>query len=161
MLPEPPIDYALRMPRYPEARTLVSVGSDYHGREAFLDPEAALAWQAMRNEAKAQGVPLLLISAYRSVAYQEGIIQRKLARGLTLEQILEVNAYPGHSEHHTGRAIDLGAPECFELEESFERTAQFAWLSENAGRFGFHLSFPRGNPVGLCYEPCHWCWRAA
>jgi D-alanyl-D-alanine carboxypeptidase len=148
------------MPRYEEAKVLVPVGIDHHGRKAFLDPGAALAWQTMKDHAGKQNLTLLLISAYRSVAYQEGIIQRKLARGLLLEQILQINAYPGYSEHHTGRAIDLGSPESFNLEENFERTPQFAWLCGNAGRFGFRLSFPRDNPAGLAYEPWHWCWQS-
>ncbi|HEX7917653.1 D-alanyl-D-alanine carboxypeptidase family protein, partial [Rudaea sp.] len=35
----------------------------------------------------------------------------------------------------------------------------FAWLTKNAGTFGFAMSYPRGNPHALAYEPWHWCWR--
>ena len=46
-------------------------------------------------------------------------------------------------------------------EESFEATAAFAWLGEYAGRHGFGLSYPRGNPHGIVYEPWHWRFHAA
>ncbi|MNW15580.1 D-alanyl-D-alanine carboxypeptidase [compost metagenome] len=45
------------------------------------------------------------------------------------------------------------------LEEVFEQTPAFAWLQANADRFGFVLSFPRGNACGYLYEPWHWCYQ--
>jgi D-alanyl-D-alanine carboxypeptidase len=147
-------------PRYAEASDLVPVGLDFHGREARLAPLAAEAWLNMVEAARGEGVSLLLISAFRSIEYQRGIIERKRARGLGWEEILRVSAYPGFSEHHTGCAVDIASPECTRLEEFFERTPEFAWLSANAGRFGFRLSFPRENTEGLAYEPWHWCWKA-
>ena len=44
-------------------------------------------------------------------------------------------------------------------EESFEATDAFAWLTGNAGDFGFQMSYPRDNPHGITYEPWHWCHR--
>ncbi|NND57300.1 MAG: D-alanyl-D-alanine carboxypeptidase family protein, partial [Xanthomonadales bacterium] len=35
----------------------------------------------------------------------------------------------------------------------------FAWLTAHAKQFGFRMSFPRGNPHGVAYEPWHWAWR--
>jgi D-alanyl-D-alanine carboxypeptidase len=67
-------------------------------------------------------------------------------------------ARPGHSEHHTGLAVDLGdesSPEC-DIEPPFEGTGAFHWLCQNAGCFGFELSFPRNNACGVDYEPWHW-----
>jgi len=154
--PEP---YRTAAARYAEATELVSVGLDFHGREARLAPGAAKAWLGMVETAGREGVSLLLISAFRSVEYQAGIITRKRARGLSWEDILRVSAYPGFSEHHTGCAVDIASPECARLEEAFDRTPEFAWLSARAASFGFSLSFPRGNPSGLSYEPWHWCWK--
>ena len=114
----------------------------------------------MQAAAAKEGVTLLPLSAFRSVARQTFIIRRKLANGQRIADILRVNAVPGCSEHHTGHALDLGAPGHTDLEESFARTAEFRWLKEHAGKFGFHLSYPRGNPQGITYEPWHWCWRA-
>ena len=77
-----------------------------------------------------------------------------------LVDILRVNAAPGYSEHHTGRAIDLGTIGCRALEEEFELTEAFAWLENNAAHFQFSLSYPRNNPSGVIYEPWHWCFQA-
>jgi len=54
-----------------------------------------------------------------------------------------VNAAPGYSEHHTGRAIDIGASGEPPLTETFEHTAAFRWLARRGGEFGFRLSYPR------------------
>ncbi len=75
----------------------------------------------------------------------------------SLTGILTVNAYPGFSEHHTGRAIDIGSPDCPLLTEGFARTKEFAWLQTHARRFRFALSYPLGNRFGIAYEPWHWC----
>jgi len=102
---------------------------------------------------------LQLVSAFRSVDYQKQIIQRKLAAGQSWEQILRVSALPGCSEHHTGRTVDLTTPDSKPLEEKFEGTSAFRWLAHRAGEFGFTMTYPRGNPFGITYEPWHWTWH--
>jgi D-alanyl-D-alanine carboxypeptidase len=148
-----------RMPLQVEAIDLVSVGPDVYGRERQLTPEAAARWTDLRVAAQSDGVVLQLVSAFRSLEYQRGIVDRKIAAGETLEQILEVNAPPGYSEHHTGRAVDLTTPGCPPLTEPFEATAAFDWLVRNADRFGFAMTYPRDNPFGIVYEPWHWAVR--
>lgn len=161
LLPPPPDGYADRVPRVSEATDLVSVGPDHLQREARLTPGAATAWCAMRDAAATEGVELILVSSFRSVARQAEILAGKLAKGLTLEQILEVSAYPGYSEHHSGNAVDIGTVDARHLEEEFEFTHAFDWLCENAGKFGFAMTYPRDNPFGIAYEPWHWCFRQA
>jgi zinc D-Ala-D-Ala carboxypeptidase len=139
-----------------EAAELVSVGLDIHGREQRLTPEAAKAWSEMKTAAEKDGEILQLVSAFRSVDYQKQIIQRKLAAGQSWEQILRVSALPGFSEHHTGRTIDLTTPGSKELEEEFENTPAFRWLTKRAGEFEFTMTYPRGNSFGVAYEPWHW-----
>jgi len=157
MLPPPPADYASRVPMVAESADLLGVGPDHLGREAYLTPAAARAWAAMRDAAGADGIELILISAFRGIARQTEILAAKLAKGMTLDEALEYSAYPGHSEHHSGNAIDIGTTAARHLEEEFETTPAFAWLNANAGRFGFLLSYPRGNPHRIAYEPWHWC----
>lgn len=149
----------LRLQREP-AR-LVSIGPDAHGRAQWLQPRAARALARMCATAARQDVELQIVSAFRSIEHQLGILERKLARGLAIEEILRVSAAPGYSEHHTGRCVDFTAPGFAELEEDFERSPAFAWLQRNAADFGFTLSYPRGNRHGITYEPWHWCWRAS
>ena len=144
------------MASYAEAKDLVSVGVDIYGRDRQLAPHAAGRWSGLRAAAQQDGVALLLVSAFRSLDYQRQIFERKIRAGESLEGILKVNTPPGYSEHHTGRAVDLATPGCPPLTEEFETTAAFAWLVRHAHRFGFTMTYPRGNRFGIAYEPWHW-----
>ena len=135
---------------------LAFAGFDRYRRPLWLRIDAAQAWLRMRDTALRDGILLDAISGYRSHDYQLGIFERKLARGLSVDDILAVNAAPGFSEHHSGLALDIGAPDEPPAEESFERTAAFAWLQDNAAASGFAMSYPRDNPHGIVYEPWHW-----
>lgn len=156
-----PADYARRvqLALCEEAAELVSIGPDVLGREQRLTPAAAKAWKDMRAAAKRDGIQLLVVSAYRSLDYQRALIARKLDNGRSIADILRVNAAPGYSEHHTGRALDITAPDCPPLETGFEQTRAFAWLQKHAARHGFRLSYPRDNPHGITYEPWHWAFH--
>ena len=149
------------LPAFAEARRLAFAGLGTDGRDKFLAPAAAAAWQRMQRAARARGVELLLVSAFRSYDFQTKLLRDKLARGMTLAEILRVNAPTGYSEHHTGRAIDIGTPGCPPLEEKFEETAAFRWLAANARRHGFAMSYPRDNAQGYVYEPWHWKYGRA
>jgi len=143
-----------------EENDLVSIGPDIYERDQRMAPGAANAWRLMVAAAAGDDIPLQAVSAYRSVDYQAGIVRRKLEKGASINEILQVSAAPGYSEHHTGRAIDITTPGFAVLEEEFETSAAFRWLNLHAADFGFSLSFPRGNPHGVAYEPWHWAWKA-
>jgi D-alanyl-D-alanine carboxypeptidase len=156
-----PRDHGARrnLKRVREARSLTLVGRDTQNRPVWMSPRAARAWSRMRDAAARDGVELQIVSAFRSIEYQFGIIRRKLERGLAMDEILRVSAAPGYSEHHSGRAFDLTTPGYRALEEEFEKSPAFAWLSTNAQIYSFAMSYPRGNKRGITYEPWHWCWR--
>ena len=156
-------DYAARtgLDLVAEPDWLAFAGFDRYRRPLWLRFDAARHWLRMRDHAMHEGVVLEAISGYRSHDYQLGIFEQKLARGLSVDDILAVNAAPGFSEHHAGLALDLGAPDEPPAEESFERTAAFAWLRDHAGEHGFAMSYPRDNPHGIVYEPWHWRYAAA
>ncbi len=147
---------AYRLPPCAEPAELVEAGGDRSGRPLWLTAEAAAGWQRMRAAALAEGIILEPVSGFRSAAYQHGLIARKRARGLDWLTILAASALPGFSEHHLGTTLDLHAGDGPILEEAFEDTAAFAWLSIQAARFSFQLSYPRDNPYGIAYEPWHW-----
>lgn len=157
-----PPDYGrirkLHMQREP--MRLVAIGTDIRGRTQWLQPRAARALARMREAAAGDGIELQIVSAFRSIEYQLGIVERKHARGLSIDEILRVSAAPGYSEHHSGRCVDFTMPGFAALEEEFERSPAFAWLQRKASRFRFTLSYPRGNVHGIAYEPWHWCWHA-
>jgi len=149
-----------KLARMREPKRLAFIGYDTQQRPQWLTPRAARAWARMHTAAAKDGVELQIVSAFRSVEYQLGILQRKLARGQRIGEILRVSAAPGYSEHHSGRAIDVSTPGFAALEQEFERSPAYAWLQKNARGFGFRLSYPRSNPHGIAYEPWHWCWHA-
>ena len=156
-----PADYGQihGLPLQTEAGKLQSIGTDIYERGQEMLPEAADAWLAMHTKATKQGIELQPVSAFRSVRYQVEILQRKLDKGLNINNILKVSAAPGYSEHHSGRALDITTPGYAVLEEEFEQSQAFDWLSEHAKEFGFNMSFPHDNPHGVAYEPWHWAWR--
>ena len=143
-------------PTYDEAIELVEIGHNLVGRMQRLTVAAAEKWQAMVEAAAADGVTLLIVSGFRSVEYQARLIRTKINAGQEIADILEVNAAPGHSEHHTGLAVDIATPGSRPLTEDFEESEAFHWLAVNAASFGFAMSFPRDNPWGIIYEPWHW-----
>ena len=144
------------LPQVAEPAWLSFAGFDRFHRPLWLLIDAARAWRSMRDAALRDGIVLDAISGYRSHDYQLGIFERKLARGQAMARVLAVNAAPGYSEHHSGRALDIGAPGEPPAEESFEATPAFAWLARHAGGHGFAMSYPRDNPHGIVYEPWHW-----
>lgn len=157
-----PRDYGrsrgLRIVREP--RQLRFIGHDIHARAQWLVPRAARAFARLRQAAAVDAIELQLVSAFRSAEYQLGILRRKLERGQSTDEILRVSAAPGYSEHHSGRAVDLTTPGYAALEEEFEHSPAFTWLCTHAQHFGFALSYPRGNPHRIAYEPWHWCWHS-
>lgn len=153
-----PADYgrARGLPQYDEASELVEVGPNLVGRMQRLTPGTAARWQQMVEAADGDAVRLLIVSGFRSLEYQAGLIRSKLEAGQTIDEILAVNAAPGFSQHHTGCAIDIATPGSRPLTEEFEASEAFAWLHDNAGGFGFSLTYPRDNAFGFIYEPWHW-----
>ena len=145
-----------RLALQPEATELVVAGRDIYDRELRLQPVAAAGWESIQKSARRDGIVLQLVSGFRSVEYQRGIIPRTLAKGLHSQEILRSSAAPGYSEHHTGRAIDVTTPGSQPVEVEFEHTLAFGWLRENARAHGFRMSYPKGNPHGVVYEPWHW-----
>lgn len=155
------VDYPDRrgLPLYQEASELTGMPLDPYGRTPWLTPDAARAWLRMQADAASDGVPLTMISAFRSYGYQLGLVRRKRAAGQSFADIFSVTAPPGYSEHHTGKAIDIGHDKDEPLTEAFEATKSFEWLSIHAANYGFFMSYPRDNPLGMLYEPWHWRFR--
>lgn len=150
-----------RSDRFPEPKEseLVVVGAYRQtGREVKLRSEAARALLDLMAQARAAGVSVIPISGFRTVAYQESLFKKAVAKYGSEDAAVRWVGRPGHSEHHTGLVVDLGeeeSPDC-DVEPPFESTRAFHWLQNHAARFGFELSYPRGNARGVHYEPWHW-----
>ncbi|WP_016952377.1 D-alanyl-D-alanine carboxypeptidase family protein [Anabaena sp. PCC 7108] len=135
---------------------LVPITAD---RRIKMRQVAAQKFQAMVQAARSAGVILTPISGFRSVKDQEQLFFDVGAqRNQTPAERASLSAPPGHSEHHTGYAVDIGdgTVPATNLQANFENTKAYQWLQANAARFGFEMSFPKGNSQGVSYEPWHW-----
>jgi len=153
-----PTDYGRdpRRPAYSDAADLEEVEPNIVGKPQRLAPSTARSWRQMKQTAALAGVDLLLVSGFRSVRQQADLFRQKLAAGRDIHAILRVNAAPGFSEHHTGRAIDIATPGTRPLTAEFENSKAFAWLTANAATFGFTMPYGRDNAFGFEFEPWHW-----
>jgi D-alanyl-D-alanine carboxypeptidase len=124
-----------------------------------LRKAAAVKFLQMQAAARAQSIILQPISGFRSLSEQQYLFFKvKEQRNQATTKRAEVSAPPGYSEHHTGYAIDLGDGKipATNLSPTFEKTAAFRWLQNNANKYSFEISFPRNNVQGVSYEPWHW-----
>jgi zinc D-Ala-D-Ala carboxypeptidase len=113
---------------------------------------------ALRAAAEANGTPLVVVSGYRSYAYQEDLFDNRV------EQVGEAEAArrtarPGHSEHQLGTALDVLDPGAGDLTTAFAATPQGQWLAANAHTYGFVISYPDGASDRTCYEYEPWHLR--
>jgi LAS superfamily LD-carboxypeptidase LdcB len=108
--------------------------------------------------AKADGVDLTVLSAYRSYQEQQAVYQREVAASGQAKAD-RVVARAGHSQHQLGTAVDFTARSVsMDLAEAFGETAEGRWLAANAHRFGWVISYPKGKEhiTGYAYEPWHY-----
>lgn len=128
------------------------LGSAY-GRGS-LQPEAAAQFRAMADAARADGVTLRSVSAYRSYATQRYTYNGYLAQ-YSQGVVDDFSARPGHSEHQTGLALDINVAR---TSAHFENTEAYAWLQEHCARYGFILRYPQGKShiTGYRFEPWHY-----
>ena len=117
----------------------------------------------MQDDAKKDGIYLVLLSGYRSIKLQNQIFYSlKSIRNQIASERARVSAPPGYSEHSTGFAIDIG--DAYEREtdfdESFDKTSAFKWLKKNAAKYHFRLSFDKKHS-SVDYEPWHWRYEGS
>ncbi|GGC79275.1 hypothetical protein GCM10011512_02400 [Tersicoccus solisilvae] len=107
--------------------------------------------------AAAAGAPLTTVSAYRSYDQQAALFQSYVNQyGLAQAEL--ISARPGHSEHQTGLAVDVGnADGSCGLGSCFGNTAGGRWVAANAWRYGFIVRYPNGYTAvtGYAWEPWH------
>ncbi len=124
------------------------------GRQTQFFVDQALPFlEEMLEEAEDDGIDLKIVSAYRSFD-----LQSELKGQYTLTYGSGANTFSadqGFSEHQLGTTVDFSDTATNGLYTSFEKTRAFRWLQENAYKYGFVLSYPKGNTFYI-YEPWHW-----
>jgi len=137
-------------------------------------PYNSLMTQALNNfvdgAAKA-GVPVTVVSGYRSIAYQQTVIDTQVKQYLdqgksedeAMKLTLEYIQTPGASEHHTGLGVDIMADEYWNahhaLNPEADETKSQQWLIKHAPDYGFVLRYPKSEEArkstGIEYESWH------
>jgi D-alanyl-D-alanine carboxypeptidase len=116
--------------------------------------------RAMVDAARAAGVPIQLVSGYRSYAQQQATFDHWVSVG-GYEQALRTSARAGHSEHQLGTTIDvtsLGGAAPWEYAD-WASTPEGSWMAANAWRYGFVMSYPAGASALTCYDYEPWHYR--
>ena len=131
-----------------------------------VDARIADSLQKMINAAKDKGITLSVCSGFRSVSEQDKLYKAKCLSYTTAgygdesskvlaSKYLQIG---GASEHHTGLAVDLLTDNVSQLDESFAATPAYAWLEENAAKYGFIERYPKEKSeiTGIDWEPWHY-----
>lgn len=100
------------------------------------------------------GFDMPLVSGYRSYWTQSDLFQYYCDID-DYDKVVMYSAEPGHSEHQTGLAMDLG-----QVTEDYADTEEGGWLTENCHKYGFIIRYPKGSETktGYDYEPWHVRW---
>lgn len=112
---------------------------------------AYAAYVNLKNAAESAGYSMPLLSGFRSYSTQVGLYNRYVSMyGQATADTF--SARPGHSEHQTGLAFDVGS-----IDDNYGNTAAGKWLANNCHKFGFIIRYPYGKQgiTGYQYEPWH------
>lgn len=129
--------------------SLSSVGS------VQVSSQAATQLNNLIVAGKNAGLGLYTISGFRSYSNQAATYNGWVARDGQAKADT-YSARPGHSEHQTGLAIDMGGGSC-DLEICFGNTPAGKWLAANSYKYGFTIRYQEGKQslTGYQYEPWH------
>lgn len=133
---------------------LVQVGKEIEGRsELQINSTVRAAYIVMQNDMREDGVkPPMLISGYRSYAYQKDLYDKKVAE---LGAGQKVTAVPGTSEHQYGASVDVSTDGT--CQNDFGETKAGQWIAENSYKYGFVVRYAveKKELTGINFEPWH------
>jgi len=117
-----------------------------------LREEAAQAFIKMHEAAKQINLNITAYGTYRSISTQHAIWNNAVNSGRTIEDVDSLNSRGGHSEHHTGLAVDVVLNSYSVL-----NTGEYEWYKDKAHEYGFIIRYPEGKEhiTGYNYEPWH------
>lgn len=110
--------------------------------------------EKMLKAATDDGIDIKVISAYRSFGDQSALKSTyNIIYGAGTAN--QFSADQGYSEHQLGTTIDFTTAVLKDTFDTFDKTEAYTWLNKNAYKYGFILSYPKGNSYYV-YEPWHW-----
>jgi len=151
------LDTTYRLPRSYVPPDLVSVQRAGFPGDATTRSFVISDLRALREAAERAGNPIGIIWGYRSYTTQESVFLRSAAVNGS-HHALRKAARPGHSEHQLGTAFDFKTEGAADVDRTWESEPAGRWMTENAWRYGFVMSYPRGREDETCYgyEPWHY-----
>jgi len=111
------------------------------------------ALKKMLDDSAKEGLSLMVSSAYRDYKYQVGLYNYYISK-YGKEKTDTFSAPPGASQHQLGTVVDFN-----DVENTFAGTREEKWLTENAWKYGFSLSFPKGYEDVTGYDWESWHFR--
>ena len=137
----------------PSSTAIIDPLYTLNAKELKILTEVKPKLESMLSDAKNANIKLVVNSAYRSFAEQKGLKGVYVQKyGLTKSN--QFSADQGYSEHQLGTTVDI-TDGISGLSLSFDKTASFAWMRDNAHKYGFILSYPKNNTYYI-YEPWHY-----
>ena len=123
-------------------------------KQSQIIPEVLPYLGKMLEQAKTDGIALYVDSAYRSFASQRALKgQYVITYGAGTAN--QFSADQGYSEHQLGTTVDLITTGTGGGLPGFDTTPAYTWVTANAYRYGFTLSYPKDNGYYM-FEPWHW-----
>jgi len=121
-------------------------------KDLSLTETAEQALQKMALAAKQEGVTLVVSSSYRSYTYQKNLFARYV-RESGEKEAERFSARAGTSQHQLGTVVDFGS-----ISDEFADTRAGRWMLNNASKYGWSLSFPKGyeKVTGYVWESWHY-----
>lgn len=149
------------------AQEIISLSNGYE-----VDQRIVEDYTAFETAAAAAGYPLVMVSAYRSISYQEQIVSESIAQNMSQygmseeearKETMKLMTEPGYSEHHTGLSVDVVDSDYFErtagnlLVSGYGDEPGAKWIAANAAKYGFIVRYPVGKEeiTKIDYEPWH------
>lgn len=122
-------------------------------KEKMISADVWPFLQKMLDDASVANIDLKIASAFRSFDTQSKLKSSyKVVYGSGSNKF---SADQGYSEHQLGTTVDFTTTKLGADSSTFEKTASFIWLTENAYKYGFILSYPKKNAYYI-FEPWHW-----
>lgn len=154
------INKTIRLPASYTPNDLVLIDGFMETKKAgmMLRSEAAKALEELNYAAKADGASIVILSAYRSYWSQQATFSSWVgSAGLASAETF--SARPGHSQHQLGTTLDYTSESVnLGLSKDLTKTAEGKWMAQNAHKYGFVISYPKGAEAitGYIYEPWHY-----
>ncbi len=110
--------------------------------------------QQMMDAGSKDGIDLRVISAYRSFGDQS-VLKSTYTMTYGSNTANKFSADQGYSEHQLGSAVDFTTTVLGTKFTLFEKATAYQWLTDNAYKYGFIISYPKTNRYYV-FEPWHW-----